>query len=836
MNRTTNIILIILISCVLFNQGFAQISAENKKNYKAAVKNFDNEEYKKALPVFLNIEKSGENFVELKYQIGICYINTRFERKKAIPYLEAAIKSKEFEVPADVYLELGKLNHELYDFDKALLNYNKFLFYAHKSNLYINFAKRMVKACNNAVLLLTDSLNVKIDNLGKPVNTFYSEYSPFISADGSTLYFNKITYTNKNYLNEGIKEDSLLSIMMSYFTDNVWSNPEQINVITDFNNPVISLEGITPDGQHLFINITHGSSSDLYSCIINGYTCEQLKKLDHINSEYWEGRISQTPDGSEIYFSSNRPGGYGGKDIYKLVKDVEGNWAKNPINLGPAINTFYNENSPFIHPDKKTLFFSSEGHMAIGGFDIFKSVYENNMWSYAENIGYPINTTMDELYFVLSANGKSGYFSSSVNNKYENHDIYQVTLKNSIPLTLVKGTILAGDPPKPTSANIKVIDKETNLRVKYIYNPNPNTGQYLMIFPPAKNYDMIVEAPGYLPQLINIYIPDQTHFYELFQEIVLKQINNFGKNLGEKIVVNNTFYDIYKTYAADSITSGKNAVNESVNNEKTNEKDYNRLLQLIEDIINTTDSVGIEFLDEEIDLISSTEKHKQQLKNFEKLFSLVEEAINTTDSISLVILDRNTLYDEKSTQTYFYAENSKDNNLVATIIDNDTIYTTPPLLTKGEDFNKLWPNVVQYKIKNDTTIKHDEKPVYNIKSSTEKDRKIIYTGYVFFDSKKSIIKNKYNRELNQIAELILNNKKIGVLLLGFTDSKGEDDPNLKLSNERVTTVLKYLIDQGISAKSAILKGVGESKSKNEKTELDRKFNRRVEILMFELIK
>jgi len=449
---------------------------------------------------------------------------------------------------------------------------------------------------------LSDSLSVQIANIGNPINTFYSEYSPFITADGKTLYFNKITYTNKNYLNEGIREDSIQSIMVSAYINKNWTEPEKIEIENKFNNPTITLEGITPDGQLLFINIKEENSSNLYSCIINGKTCNQLIKLDHINSDYWEGRISQTPDGSELYFASNRPGGYGGKDIYKLIKKSNGEWADDAINLGPSINTFYDENSPFIHPDKKTLFFSSEGHMAIGGFDIFKSVYENNMWSFSENIGYPINTTKDELFFVLSADGKSGYFSSSVNNKYENHDIYQVTLKNSIPLTLVKGTILAGNPPIPSSASIKVIDKETNQRVNYIYNPNPNTGKYLMIFPPGKNYDMVVDAPGYLPHLINIYIPDQTYFYELYQEIILKQVDNLGKNLGEKIVVNNTFYDIYKSYDADSDAGNTNSITETQNTIDSVKKDYNQLLQLIEDIINTTDSVGIEILDEEIDL------------------------------------------------------------------------------------------------------------------------------------------------------------------------------------------------------------------------------------------
>jgi len=822
-------ILIVLFLLQLSLITFSQENIKDKKPYKTATKLFKSEQYSEALPVFLELEKNGNNSPELNYNIGICYLNTVFDKHKAIAYLEKSISANNFEVPPQTYLEIGKLYHQDYNFDKALLYYNKYLFYAPKDDLFLNYAKRMVNVCNNAKTLIADSLDVSIMNLGKPINTFYSEYSPYISADESSLFFNKVTYINKNYLNEGIKNDSVTVIMVSHLKDTIWSEPEKIKIITKLKNPVITLEGVTPDGQNLFISITTGTKSDLYTCTLNGNNCDNVTKLpEGINSDYWEGRVSQTSDGTELYFSSNRPGGYGKKDIYKIKKDKNGNWENNAINLGPAINTFFDETSPFIHPDNKTLFFSSQGHMAIGGFDIFKSVYKDNKWSYSDNIGYPINTTKDDLYFVLSANGKSGYFSSSVNNKYENHDIYKVTLKKSIPLTLVKGTILAGNPPKPTTAQIKVLDKETNKKVKYIYNPNPNTGKYLMIFPPGKNYDMIINAPGFLPQLVNIYVPDQTYFYELYQEIILNRVNALGKKLGEKIIVNNTFYDIYKTVAADTVLLDKDTT--AVNETKT--KDYNQLLLLIEDIINTTDTVGIEILDEEINL-SEDIKDNTQKKDYNKLFSLVEKAINTTDSVSLMILDKNTMYDEKTTQTYFYAENEKENDLVPTIIGSDTIYTTPPVSTENEDLNSPWPKVLQ---KTEDNNKVTETSSLDFRTAKPNNRKLIYTSYIFFNDNDAAVKQKYFKELMQISELLVNNPKIGIMIIGYTDTRGDKIYNLKLSNKRVNAVMNYFIDQGVPANKAILKGVGESKSGDEKTELDRKFNRRVDIQVFELVK
>lgn len=828
MIKPYKILIFLLLFLLPVQSIFSQGKIENKKVFNSALKYIEDEDYNKALEILLNLQSAGEKSTELTYYIGVCYLHSVFNRFEAISYLELVLKDKAYEVPSDIYLELAKLYHEKYDFTQALIYYNTFLNKAEADHLYINYAKRMVKSCEHAQKLIKDSLDVVIENIGEPVNTIYSEYSPFISADGLSLYFNKLSYLNKNYLSEGIRKDSILEIMVANYHNNLWSIPKKIEISANLIDTEINLEGVSPDGQNLFVNITSAGKSDIYSCTIADNTCINLTKLDTgINSDYWDGMISQTPDGTEFYFASDRPGGYGGKDIYKLEKDENGNWANEAINLGPAINTFYDEVSPFIHPDKKTLFYSSEGHMSIGGFDIYKSVYENNSWSYADNLGYPINTTKDEMYFVLTANGKSGFFSSSTNNKYENHDIYIVTLQNSIPLTLVKGKILSGDPPKPISAKIKVIDRETNKRVKYIYNPNPNTGQYLMIFPPGKNYDMVIEAKDFLPQLINIYVPDQTYFYELYQEIILTRINSFGMDLGERLTVNNTFYDIYKTNIAETFIDTQ-AANDTAT------KDYNHLLNLIEDIIATTDSLGIEILNQDIDLNTDNRKESKKTKDYDHLFQLVEEAINTTDSVSLAILDNKTLYDDKSSQTFFYAKNKDKNNLVEVNIDGVTIFTKPSLSTKNEDINLPWPKVVPADFYHSDAAKPDTK-IHDFKNSSPDDRKVIYTTHVFFENNSDFLQHKFHSELQQIAQLVVNNEKIGVLLNAYTDSKGTEKSNLALSNRRATSVLKYLIDIGLSNRKAILKGYGESKSKNEKSELDRKYNRRVDIEVFELI-
>ena len=249
------------------------------------------------------------------------------------------------------------------------------------------------------------------------------------------------------------------------------------------------------------------------------------KMTEMINSKNGaETSAIYSPDQQVIYFSSNRPGGYGGKDIYRIKKMPDDTWSL-PMNLGPTINTKYDEDAPFIHPDGVTMFFSSKGHQNMGGYDIFKSVKVEDGWTAPENIGYPINTVGDDIYFILSADGKHGYYSSDMKEGYGSSDIFMINMpKEENKYVLLKGTVVSYDEGfKKLPAVITVIDYATK-ELQGIYRTNSKTGKYLMVLQPRKKYKIIVESEGYHVLIDEIDMREKLKMEDLMKNITLKKI------------------------------------------------------------------------------------------------------------------------------------------------------------------------------------------------------------------------------------------------------------------------------------------------------------------------
>ena len=840
MKKFIFIIFLLFSFAVVFPQGNYKT---NKKDYQTALKLFSKEDYTKALSAFLKLdsvpieelikdphenkyvvdnEAIPEIKVLIKYHIGLCYSHNKENKNKAIPYFEFVLKSNYNREPETIYLDLGSLYHQNYQFNRGLLCFEKFTkLYGEKEmqgglkpNDNYEFAQRMINICKEAQMLYSDSLKIYIQDIGPPINTDDSEFNPLISADGSHLLFNRTYYKNNEKT-----QDSTTLIFVSNKYNGMWQKPAPISLNPPSSNLNIILAGISPDGQELFVDIKDGNTTDIYSCILYNEKCDELHKLSEpLNSAYNEGKVSLTPDGTEIYFSSDRPGGYGGMDIYKSVKNDKGEWTA-PLNLGQSVNSAYDEDSPFIHADKKTLYFSSNGQNTMGGADIFKTyIKENGEWAKPVNLGYPINTINNENDISISASGQTGYFSKLKDNKSLDRKIYTFIINQNIPLTLVKGIILAGDPLKPVAAKIKVIDKETNSRINYIYNPNPKTGQYLLIFPPGKDYDIVIESKDYLPQLINVHIPNQSYFYELFQEIHLKPLSLLDKKLGEEISVSNTFVDIYKSSAGNDIIS------------KSTKKDYDKLLNLVEKLISTTDSIGLGKIDKAFDNIFKDEEIKKDSvykKDLGRLLDFIDKAIDTTDSTTLKLLDRNTIYRKDYTQKYFYSED-KATDLHRIIIGKDTIFTVPPINTKEETSKSL----------HDTTSAKIITPVkkIDVRKIKADEKKVILTYKVYFATGKADIENKHYKDMREIVKLLKYNPELYIEIYGYCDSRGGEEENNELSEKRANRVLKYFNEIGVNTETATVIGFGKTFSKEEKTEEDRQKNRRVDVRIFEYVK
>jgi len=202
-------------------------------------------------------------------------------------------------------------------------------------------------------------------------------------------------------------------LYLANYKNDEWSKRIRIDIPNLYDYDIVKFAGISPDGEQIFVQLGDSVNTNIYYGKNFLKTCNQLVPFnENINSKYHEGNLSIVPDNNTLYFSSNRPGGYGGFDIYKSEKDESGEWGK-AVNLGSVVNSEYDETSPFIHPNGKKLFFSSNGHKTMGGFDIFEVTFNGKDWEEVKNIGYPINTTYDDESFSMTAKGNSAYFSAT---------------------------------------------------------------------------------------------------------------------------------------------------------------------------------------------------------------------------------------------------------------------------------------------------------------------------------------------------------------------------------------------------------------------------------------
>lgn len=750
--------------------GLSQNSKQIRKLYDESQKYFYNEDFQRALPILLQLDSLEPNNYETKYYIGICYLNSQ-NVNKALPYIEYALDKKESSIPYDVFKDIGKIYHKQYQFDKALICYKKYLKQAPRSEASNSEIIKLVDFAKNGRVLLKDTVDVKISKLSSLINTSYDEIKPIISADESVLVFSQVIQK------KDFDIDSIRRIMICSKINGEWSNPDELIFNDDIN---YELAGLSSDGSKILLS----NNSNLFIADIKKNICNNIILLEGINSEFWEYHASITPDGNEIYFSSNRLGGYGGIDIYRVKRKLDGTWTE-PENLGNKINSSADEDFPVIHPDKQTLYYVSSGSGSIGGYDIFKSMLiEKNNWTKPKNIGYPINSTDNDISFSISASAKIAYISRK--DEKNNWDIHKIVFNNTVPLTLVKGKILAGNPLKPINANIKVIDKEKNQPIRYVYNPNPETGKFLMIFPPGKNYDIIIQSDKFLPQLVNIYVPNQSYFYELFQEIHLKPITTLGKVIGEEVTVKNTFYDV--------LSLNENSLTEN----STKDKNYEALINLIEDIINTTDSIKLAELDFKTEnLYNHSNGNKTNSRNYSNLLDLVKKAIETTDSTTLELLNSQTIYDAKTSQKYFYSENNK-NLLVPYIVDNDTIYTTPHINTSENETVESIDSLIE-NINSDTIISLKEIDINNYKTIEDIDyeKRVIFTYNIDYNAEKIFFNEKHKIELQEIAHLLLYNNSVYVDIVSYYGDEKQLIDEFSISKLRINKISELLVKSGM---------------------------------------
>lgn len=755
--------------------GFLLLSAasfaQSNKALVDAQKYYGIRNYEQALPLYLEAIKTGIKDPVAYYEAGVCYQKSEDlnEQVKAIPLFEEAIKNGK-SLPVSVHYVLAQLYLKNEQLEKALDRFTQYKSLTRADKKAQAEAERGIENSRNAIALMSVPRGYNVHPFPGIVNSKYTEYNPVVSADESVMAFTALRpNTGKTRSGDKFIEE----IYISYNQSGSWTEPKVVPVASNYN---VGTAGISPDGQQMIIFM--GGIDDEGSLFQINKTGETWSKpgilAGTINSKYLESTASITPDGKTIYFASNRQGGLGGLDIWKIEQKAAGVWTA-PVNLGPEVNSKDNEDAPFIHPDQKTLFFTSDGHNSMGGRDIFQTKLVGGKWLKPENMGYPVNTTANDNYFTLTADGKRAYFSSDRKGGQGAQDIYFLDMTSnsaSIPLTMIKGKILDAETGKPMPTKMYVIDKATNQNLEFVYSPDPVTGNYLIILPPAKNYDIVIESEGFLPYTLNVNVPNQDYFYELYQQISLKTIKQFDVVVGQEVEVKNAFYDtdqdvksdLRKTHEAKLVQSGNVDV-------------YDMML----DLMGSSDKEGIDYL---VGLI----QHKDGV-----------ETIDFNEKTNSKI--------EVANRTYYYDE-SDESKFEQKKVGGKTIFSLPTMVVAEEA-----------KKNNEDSKKQAVDPAVLAKSTE-----------IFFDAGKSDLKAQYNTELDNILQTLNKYSHLGVEISGFASAEGTEEVNREISNKRAISVLDYLNHKGVVRRRIVAKGYGATKTQAGSKEE----GRRVEVRVVEL--
>tara|TARA_B100000886_G_C20423138_1_gene492532 strand:- start:258 stop:2306 length:2049 start_codon:yes stop_codon:yes gene_type:complete len=575
------LIVLSLMTCVLFAQdvafkkgnfkddkiGFEKAKANLKSGdqwlekikAKVLAMKYAANECLKALEFYLPAYEFNPLSSDLNRKLGHAYLYTNTPYK-AMPFLKKSLELSADKPAPFLYFLLGKAYQLQQDFEQAEKSFLRYGSLASEKELelYKKLNRKHIYECKSGANIYSMKTRVWVDNV-KELNSFYDDIAPSISADGSEIIFN--TNKNGNY-----------DIYSAERKNRKWQSLKPLNSLNSEGDDVSS--SLAYDGQRLLLFKFTDGQSDIYESKLQGmeWSEPKLKMSKVVNTDANETFASYDPQDIKVYFITD--GSFAGdKNInFSGKKDMEETFWGKSQSAGQQVNSGFQEGSVYMAPDGKTMYFCSQGHTSIGGYDVFVS-YRNDfgLWEEPINMGYPINTPFDELYFSISANGKKAYFASNRDGGKGGMDIYcatfwgepkkptvvrednliasiaspvediyipesiEVSVVNS--LTVFKGRILDGLLQDPVEAEIKIFDNATG-DVYSVMRSNSATGKFLLSLPSGLNYGISVEAEGYLFHSENFNLPEGSAYNMINKDIELKNID-----IGSKIALRNVFFD-----------------------------------------------------------------------------------------------------------------------------------------------------------------------------------------------------------------------------------------------------------------------------------------------------
>ncbi|QQS52002.1 MAG: PD40 domain-containing protein [Bacteroidota bacterium] len=417
---------------VIFSSLRAQETSSPEELFDDAQYFFNRKDYKEAVFFFKKLLEVKPNNANFNFKAGECYLNIPGQEHLAVPYFEKAClhtvpknqyKDRDYnesKAPLHAYYYLGNAYRMAEQLESALKAYNKFIdspyFYG---NYNLAVVEQEIKSCERAKIIQDSPIDMVRTQMGEPISSSSSEFNPVISFDNQTFVFVR-----------GLKFYD--AVFVSRLVDNQWSEPVNINPEIGSDGEYYPT-GINSNGTMILFVQVNTDNSDIFFSQFDGQTWSKLQKLPgKVNSIANESFASFGADDKTIYLVSNRNGGRGGKDIWISSLSESGEWSK-PKNLGKTVNTKLEEESPVYCHETGALFFSSQGHYNMGGFDIFYSHKKNNQWSIPRNVGYPLNTTRDNLNFIVNGKCNTGYYSI-IDQESGVSDIFLIELKSTLSI------------------------------------------------------------------------------------------------------------------------------------------------------------------------------------------------------------------------------------------------------------------------------------------------------------------------------------------------------------------------------------------------------------------
>ena len=852
--------------------------SKQKKIAKKGRKALRKKEYILAKSYYDQLTNSNSQNPAYWYEAGLTYYNSAIDVNNALSKYTKALELSSETINPDIYLGLGDIYHYNSNYERAIEYYNQYrseISGEKNINELEAVVNRKIEVANNGLKIKEQPVekDVILTNLGEKINSKAGDYSPVLSNDGNLLLFcSRRPPNNKKTADGQYFED----IFYTTKVDGRWKKA----VVIDKNSGYISEElnrgkrheapiSLSPDGNSLFIY----TENSIWKSIKDdkGQWTVPERMNQNVNIGAHNPSVFITPNGQEIYIvSKGAEGGLGSRDIFysKLLED--GTW-DSPKNLGPKINTIYNEDAPFVTKDGSTLFFASEGHNSMGGYDIFKSIKDSNgEWDTPTNIGSQINSAGNDIYYTENESGSMAYYSSQRPGSQGFLDLYSIEYSClTLPTTVINGYAIYADSHQPINGVIKITNKNSGEELgTYIIDQK---GKYNMVLPPDETYvlEFVVAQSKYnqvRPHKEEFYIPKQCEAYNLYQEIAVNYLKNeSGVAIAQKALFKNAMFDIESEikneFHTDAIINSTYADSSS---SIAGELAYNSIIKA------TNITVTLLNSNNEIVRITRTDDNGK----------FAFEQIDITQSYKMIV-------NEDEAKRNYYGDNSVNNESILTIegtiesIKNNDVsqLNDMPILFANSD-NTIsntsnTSNTGSFKMSNISENKEEIAVLngntiisYNLNIPTKEvlfsayltridkeNTDLTYTEYIdiielqnidteelpefaniYFDFDKYFLRKKSENILDNIFTYLNDNPTSTIRLDGHTDWIGTEKYNEKLSENRTLKAHKFLIDKGIAPERILNEWFGETTPVIANTNTDgsdnpenRQLNRRVEI-------